>query len=466
MIVMLSILLSSCLLDSIIIQGKQGIQGIPGQDGANGIDGKDGKDGVDGKDGIDGKDGTSLLNGNGKPSDALGKPGDSYIDLETWDFYVKIENAWVFQSNLKTSQEQESTSITNADLTLSGNASIDQNETVTLGGDSANKAFLNGDFQCSHFSMAAKFKIPEGSDFSFIIGKGSSYYGFWVELVNTNEKSYLNIYKDLLGNANAAPNTSCELDFCLQNETEYLIKLTFDIIIGSSPKKQMLIEILGESNEYYTYTTTCNAYGIPFYYSNADTCIVSSYNLSIDHYYNLENAQIAIFGHSFVEGDSLGFYRGEGFAYLLGNKLGDSTILNFGLGGDSISAMSNKISNSEKFIRNCDYALLCIGTNDRGMSETAFISKLTECIDKLKAMGIKPILFTIPHANYEMTDSMLRINDWIRSSGYHYVDMYKVFANSDGTCKTELFMADKIHPTTTGHSYIYHRIQFDCPFLF
>ena len=81
-------------------------------------------------------------------------------------------------------------------------------------------------------------------------------------------------------------------------------------------------------------------------------------------------------------------------------------------------------------------------------------------------MGIEPILFTIPHANYEMTDSMLRINDWIRSSGYHYVDMYKVFANSDGTCKTELFMDDKIHPTITGHLYIYHRIQFDCPFLF
>ena len=407
------------------------------------------------------------MNGNGKPSDALGKSGDSYIDLETWNFYVKVENSWVLQSNLKAPQDnKESTSITNADLTLSGSASIDESQTVTLGGGSGNKAFLNGDFQCSHFSMFAKFKISEGSDFSFIMGKGSSYYGFWIELVDNNGKSYLNIYKDLLGNLNANPNTTCELDFSLQNETEYLIKLTFDIIVENSPKKQMLIELFGENNEYYTHTTTCNAYGIPFYYSNSDTCIISSYNLSIDHYYNLENAKIAIFGHSFVEGDSLGYYRGEGFAYLIGNRLGESMVLNFGLGGDSISAMSNKISNSEKFIRNCDYALLCIGTNDRGMSDTAFINKLTDCIDKLEALGIEPILFTIPHANYEMTENMLRINDWIRSSGYHYIDMYKVFANSDGTCKTELFMSDKIHPTITGHLYIYNRIQFDCPFLF
>ena len=476
-ILMLATLLSSCDYISSKLQGEQGIQGVPGQNG------------LDGKDGVNGKDDASLLSGIGVPTDDLGKAQDSYIDLETWDFYVKNKNKWILQSNLKTDQddieelkiiiedlqkqindlkeqEKKFAPINNTDLTLSGTASIDKNNIVTIGGGAANKAYLNGDFQSNHFSMSAKFKVESKSDFSFVIGKDSSYYGFWIELMNDGEKSYLNIYKDLLGNVNASPSISCELDFTLESNKEYLVQLTFDTLVEESPRKEMRVEIFGKSNEYYTYTTNCNAYGVPFYYSNSTTCLVSSYSLSINHYYDIENAKVAIFGHSFVEGDSLGIQRSQGFAYLLEDYFGEGKILNFGLGGDAISAMSNKISNSEKFIKNCDYALLCIGTNDRGLSSETFISKLKECISKLETIEITPILFTIPHAHYEMTDDMLRINDWIRSSGYHYVDMYEVFANSDGTCKTELFMPDKIHPTVQGHLYIYNRIKFDCPFLF
>ena len=225
-------------------------------------------------------------------------------------------------------------------------------------------------------------------------------------------------------------------------------------------------EVFGEYNEYYTYTTTCNAYGVPFYYSNSDLCYVYDYNLSIHHYYDINNAKIVIFGHSFVEADSLSYNRSKGFAYLLEEELGKGKVLNFGLGGDTISAMNSKIANSERFIKKCDYALLCIGTNDRGLNYDMYINRLKDSISKLENMGITPILFTIPHANYSMTEDMILINDWIRTSGYHYVDMYKVFANADGSCKEELFMSDKIHPTVEGHFYILNRIKFDCPFLF
>lgn len=61
-------------------QGSQGEQGIPG---------------------INGKDGTSLLTGNGEPSSELGIKGDSYIDLNTWNFYIKEENGWVARGNIK-----------------------------------------------------------------------------------------------------------------------------------------------------------------------------------------------------------------------------------------------------------------------------------------------------------------------------------------------------------------------------
>ena len=54
-----------------------------------------------GEQGEPGKDGTSLLTGNGEPSDNLGKNGDSYIDLDTWDFYVKTSGTWIHTGNIK-----------------------------------------------------------------------------------------------------------------------------------------------------------------------------------------------------------------------------------------------------------------------------------------------------------------------------------------------------------------------------
>jgi hypothetical protein len=34
----------------------------------------------------------------------LGKTGDSYIDLDTWNFYVKTTDGWVMNGNIKGEQ--------------------------------------------------------------------------------------------------------------------------------------------------------------------------------------------------------------------------------------------------------------------------------------------------------------------------------------------------------------------------
>ena len=82
-------------------QGPVGPQGEQGIQGAQGEQGQPGKDGVDGQDGVDGKDGTSLLTGNGEPTNVIGIVGDSYIDLDTWSFYIKTTNGWVISGNIK-----------------------------------------------------------------------------------------------------------------------------------------------------------------------------------------------------------------------------------------------------------------------------------------------------------------------------------------------------------------------------
>jgi len=50
---------------------------------------------------VNGKDGASVLTGNGAPSTNLGKDGDSYIDLDTYDFYVKESGSWSKTGNIK-----------------------------------------------------------------------------------------------------------------------------------------------------------------------------------------------------------------------------------------------------------------------------------------------------------------------------------------------------------------------------
>ena len=87
--------------------GKDGEDGKDGLDGQNGQDGKDGEDGQDGKDGEKGEDGTSLLTGNGNPLSTLGKNGDSYIDLLTWNYYVKENDQWAPKGNIKGATGEE-----------------------------------------------------------------------------------------------------------------------------------------------------------------------------------------------------------------------------------------------------------------------------------------------------------------------------------------------------------------------
>ena len=48
-----------------------------------------------------GKDGLSLLTGHGEPIASLGNKGDSYIDLDSWDYYTKGESAWSADGNIK-----------------------------------------------------------------------------------------------------------------------------------------------------------------------------------------------------------------------------------------------------------------------------------------------------------------------------------------------------------------------------
>ena len=66
------------------------------------VDGLKGAKGDKGDEGAKGETGNGWLSGKGTPSNADGKVGDLYLDLNTGDVYVKnSSNAWVKESNLK-----------------------------------------------------------------------------------------------------------------------------------------------------------------------------------------------------------------------------------------------------------------------------------------------------------------------------------------------------------------------------
>ena len=115
------------------VDGAQGIQGEKGEDGhtpvitigangnwyvddvdtgisAQGPKGDQGEQGIQGETGPQGepgKDGTSVITGNGEPTSTTGENGDSYINLDNWDFYIKVNNVWVKQGNIKGSQGEQ-----------------------------------------------------------------------------------------------------------------------------------------------------------------------------------------------------------------------------------------------------------------------------------------------------------------------------------------------------------------------
>lgn len=81
--------------------GATGPQGEKGDKGDTGATGPQGEKGDKGDTGISGKDGNSLLTGDGAPSSSLGKDGDSYVDVSTWDYYTKADGKWTKAGNFK-----------------------------------------------------------------------------------------------------------------------------------------------------------------------------------------------------------------------------------------------------------------------------------------------------------------------------------------------------------------------------
>lgn len=147
--------------------------------------------------------------------------------------------------------------------------------------------------------------------------------------------------------------------------------------------------------------------------------------------------------------------------YLL--KDGYTNVLLNGFGGEaSVTARPSLDTalthGTPKFI------LWCMGMNDKESSamNTNWKNAVDHLISVCEAKGITPILATIPNTP---TRNNTFKNDYVKESGYRYVDFAKAVGGeaANSPWYSGMLDEDQIHPTASGALALYHQVLVDFP---
>ena len=116
------------------------------------------------------------------------------------------------------------------------------------------------------------------------------------------------------------------------------------------------------------------------------------------------------------------------------------------------------------------YALWLIGINDRGDIDaptSRWLAATKEFISICEANGITPVLQTIPNTfitSLRQLKTHQYKTDWIRSSGYRYIDIAAAIGSRpDGTWAEGMQGPDGIHPTAEGAMVMAEQVLKDFP---
>ena len=177
------------------------------------------------------------------------------------------------------------------------------------------------------------------------------------------------------------------------------------------------------------------------------------------------NPQVLILGDSFVSD-----YYEHRYATHISNKLNGSAFIN-GISGGTTSGFIKALRNLPEICQP-KYVVLAIGTNHNDFeSWKTDMEKILTTI-KNDFNGATPIFVTVTLRSNKSENGNLafatQANDWIRNSGYKYVDANKL-TSVNGDMKTQdlgKFQGDKVHPSPSGHQAIYNGFLTSVPELF
>lgn len=190
-------------------------------------------------------------------------------------------------------------------------------------------------------------------------------------------------------------------------------------------------------------------------------------NFFISSDYNPQ-AKVVIMGDSFVGANTL-YSVGDmskKYAGLLQNKIGKKDFVVAGKGGEEAGYEFIKYAPKviDKF--KPKYLIIALGVNNSSFE--TYKSAMEYVISYAESRDVMPVLVTITPFNNDLRKSVREsVNNWVRTSGYLYVDICKAVTNTEqSSWKSGYVMSDNIHPTAIGHKAIFDTFCNEIPEIF
>lgn len=262
--------------------------------------------------------------------------------------------------------------------------------------------------------------------------------GMWVELTQTQVKTRYNASQTV---------QTFNHGLTLGTHTTVIIEKT----VTKEKQDEGLIKVIDDYGNVFSQIVTWwgSSVGTPFVRNgNSSENIDSSLSVMLADI----TKKIWMFGDSY-----LGFDTPQSWMYYPITWGYDSFLLNAKGIIDARESYNNFLSILSMGESIPSYAVWCLGMNGgydtNGAVNPSWLAATRKFLSTCAERGIEPILATIPSVP---TDIHTKLNEWVRTSGYRYIDFADaVESGSDyfwrgwGTSDA-LLSSDKVHPTTQG----------------
>ena len=314
-------------------------------------------------------------------------------------------------------------------------------------------------------SCRVRSTVATGGGFETGIGKTSPTAGYvdrWIMMCKDSTGSYLKSYYRPNGSFAEQTGVRQKLATELVLNKWYVLQLIKTTDEKSAITGRLYDEETGELLASFRTTAAPYAWGYPVAINRTGQAQFSGFVMS---YPKKSYPLVAVYGDSFIEGNSIEATKNLRYSALLQSVLGKYQCLLFGHGGaTSLSDDSRTLLQIEKV--NSAYAIIAYGDND--VDFNTWYKYVAYMIQMCELTNTLPVFVTVcPRVSQSTAyiTKMQAINNWIRTSGYPYIDANEACTSDGLTWKTGYVLDDGQHPSVLGHQAIFNKIKSDCGFL-
>ena len=331
-------------------------------------------------------------------------------------------------------------------------ASPRQFNSIAVGGTLAPAQSLTTDATYNLSKNTVEVAKISGAIVSVSVGRNyNAYSGEWAEITATQ---LITKY----GEAGAV-NQSFNHGLTLGDLTTIIIdkKVTNDALATAT------ITIINDAGDMFQQVVTWwgSSMGTPFVRNNNSAGDIVA---SLSFFVGDLTKKIWVFGDSYVGYDNNS--RWPYYPLVWGY---DNFLLN-GRGGENAQEAYSDFTKLLACGQVPSYCVWCMGMNsgrdESGAVNSTWLATTQSFISKCAELGIVPILATIPTVP---TEIHTKLNEWVRASGYRYIDFAAAVENTEdnhwrywGTANA-LLSSDEVHPSTRGALELAAQVLIDFP---